>query len=254
MHKFNHLIKNRKAKMFNFPGASSHQLLHYLDVYLKNKSIDTVIIHTRINDLLTNSCRSGMDNLIYNIKNITEKCLVFGAMSVFISGLVYTTRVDVSLLERIHVLIFDFCRKNSFIYIGNRNIRSDSLYKDGLHLIDTGRAFLTDNFIVYLNNNTFLETHTHHPPKKILGKDFRQIAELFQVGAELHLLQKDRKQYLNNLLIDYLNVNSVRNKIADLQTFIQNIPLDYLVLSETKLDESFPNAQFNLDGYEIIVR
>ena len=37
--------------------------------------------------------------------------------------------------------------------------------KDGLHLIDKGKAFLADNFIVYLNNNTFLETHTHHPPK-----------------------------------------------------------------------------------------
>ena len=74
------------------------------------------------------------------------------------------------------------------------------------------------------------------------------------MGAELHLLQKDRRQYLNNPLIGYLNINSVRNKIADLQIFIQNIPLDYLVLSETKLDESFPNAQFNLDGYEIIVR
>ena len=62
--------------MFNFPGASSHQLLHYLDIRLKDKSIDTVIIHIGINDLLTNSSRSGMDNLIYNIKKITEKCLV----------------------------------------------------------------------------------------------------------------------------------------------------------------------------------
>ena len=26
------------------------------------------------------------------------------------------------------------------------------------------------------------------------------------------------------------------------------------MLSETKLDESFPNAQFTLDGYEIAVR
>ena len=88
---------------------------------------------------------------------------MFGVKSFFISGLVYTTRVDVSLLERIHVLIFDFCRKNSFINIDNRNIRSDSLYKDGLHLIDKGKAFLADNFIVYLNN-TFLEmlTHTVH--------------------------------------------------------------------------------------------
>ena len=74
------------------------------------------------------------------------------------------------------------------------------------------------------------------------------------MGLELHLSQKDRRQYLNNPLIGYLNINSVRNKIADLQIFNQNIPLDYLVLSETKLDESFPNAQFNLDGYEIIVR
>ena len=55
-------------------------------------------------------------------------------------------------------------------------------------------------------------------------------------------------------MIGYLNINSVRNKIADLQIFNQNIPLDYLVLSETKLDESFPNAQFNLDGYEIRAR
>ena len=42
--------------------------------------------------------------------------------------------------------------------------------------------------------------------------------------------------------------------MANLQILIQNIPLDYLVLSETKLDESFPNAQFNLDGYEIRAR
>ena len=90
---------------------------------------------------------------------------MFGVKNVFISGLVYTTRVDISLLERIHALIFNFCRKNSFICIDNRNIRSDSLYKGGFHLINKGKAFLADNFVVYLNNNSFLETHTYHPPK-----------------------------------------------------------------------------------------
>ena len=74
------------------------------------------------------------------------------------------------------------------------------------------------------------------------------------MGPGLHLLQKDRRQYLNSTLIGYLNINSVRNKIVDLQIIIQNIPLDYLFLSETKLNESFPNAQFNLDGYEIWAR
>ena len=87
-----------------------------------------------------------------------------------------------------------------------------------------------------------------------MRSDFIQTVEFFHVGAEQYLLQKDRRQYLNNPLIGYLNINSVRNKIADLQIFIQNIPLDYLVLSETKVDESFPNAQFNLDGYKIRAR
>ena len=52
----------------------------------------------------------------------------------------------------------------------------------------------------------------------------------------------------------YLNINSVPNKIADLRIIIQNIPLDYHVLSEMKLDESYPNTQLKLDGYEIKAR
>ena len=103
MQKFNRIIKNRQAKMFNFPSASSYQLLHYLDVHLKDKSIDIAISHIGINKLLTNSSRSGMNNLVSNIKKITKKCLMFGVKNVLISRLVYTTRVDVSLFERVHV-------------------------------------------------------------------------------------------------------------------------------------------------------
>ena len=77
---------------------------------------------------------------------------MFGVKNVFVSWLVYTTGVDVYLLERVYVLILDFCRKNCSVYIDNRNIRKDSLYKDDLHLIDKGKAFLADIFIVYLNN------------------------------------------------------------------------------------------------------
>ena len=70
MQKFNCLIKNPRAKVFKFPGALFHQLLHYLDVHLIDKLIDTVTIRIGINDLLTNSCRSGMNNLLSNIKKI----------------------------------------------------------------------------------------------------------------------------------------------------------------------------------------
>ena len=59
--------------MFNFPGASSHQLLHYVDAHLKDKSIDTVIIHIGINYFLTNSSRSGMDNLLSTTSRKLQK-------------------------------------------------------------------------------------------------------------------------------------------------------------------------------------
>ena len=62
---------------------------------------------------------------------------MFGPKNVFVSGLVCITRVDVSLLEKVHVLIVDFCRKNCLIYIDNKNIKSDSLYKDKGKAIST---------------------------------------------------------------------------------------------------------------------
>ena len=108
----------------------------------------------------------SMDNLFSNIKKITEQYLIFGVKNIFVSGLVYTTRVDVRYWKS-PFFILDFGRKNCFIYIDNRNIRSDSLYKTRLHLIDKEKAFLGDNFIGYLDNIFKKRTYTIH--QKIFG-------------------------------------------------------------------------------------
>ena len=46
----------------------------------------------------------------------------------------------------------------------------------------------------------------------------------------------------------------MKNKVTDLKEIVGYLSLDYLVLSETKLDDSFPSAQFNLPNYEIRAR
>ena len=61
------------------------------------------------------------------------------------------------------------------------------------------------------------------------------------------MLQDDRLKFLCNPLIAYLNINSLRNKVIDLGKILKDLPLDYIVISETKLDESFPNSQFKLN-------
>ena len=68
-------------------------------------------------------------------------------------------------------------------------------------------------------------------------------------AADLEMLQNDRLKFLHNPRIAYLNINSLRNKVIDLQETVKD--LDYLVISETKFDESFPNFQFKFNGYGV---
>ena len=64
------------------------------------------------------------------------------------------------------------------------------------------------------------------------------------VSSEFDAIRENRLKYVDNPLIDCLNINSLRKKIVDLREIILEFSLDYLVLSETKIDQSFPTAQF----------
>ena len=67
-----------------------------------------------------------------------------------------------------------------------------------------------------------------------------------------HIWNKDLKSVrlknLNKIIVGHLNINSIRNKFDFLAPQVQGI-IDILMISERKLDESFPPVQFLLDGY-----
>ena len=50
------------------------------------------------------------------------------------------------------------------------------------------------------------------------------------------------------MIIAQLNINSLRNKFDSLVQMLHN-NLDILLISETKIDSSFPTAQFQIEGY-----
>ena len=59
-----------------------------------------------------------------------------------------------------------------------------------------------------------------------------------------------RKNNPNNFIVGHLNINTIRNKFSAVKELLsQNLNL--LVLSETKIDDSFPNNQFWIDGYKL---
>ena len=56
-----------------------------------------------------------------------------------------------------------------------------------------------------------------------------------------------------NITVSHLNVNSLRNKFISIGELIKS-KLDIFLVSETKIDHSFPNQQFSINGYKIYRR
>ena len=64
----------------------------------------------------------------------------------------------------------------------------------------------------------------------------------------LKLLKKIKISNINRLIIGQLNINSLRNKFDSLRSIIKG-NVDILIITESKLDDTFPNTQFLIDGY-----
>ena len=61
-------------------------------------------------------------------------------------------------------------------------------------------------------------------------------------------MKKLRRKNLNKVIISQININSIRNKIELLpEAVLGNI--DILMVSETKIDMSFPTSQFVIQGF-----
>ena len=69
------------------------------------------------------------------------------------------------------------------------------------------------------------------------------------LDLDLYNLQLLKQKYHSNSFISYLNINSLSNKIDALRQIWKTAPLEILCVDETKLDSSFPNFQFKIDGY-----
>ena len=53
---------------------------------------------------------------------------------------------------------------------------------------------------------------------------------------------------VNKLTFGHLNINSLRNKFDQLTEMVKGF-VDIFLISESKLDDSFPESQFIIDGY-----
>ena len=163
-------------------------------------------------------------------------------------------------IDRTNKLLNKLCKENDFIYISNSNITPSYLSEDGSHLNDIGNFKLGDNFFKHVNvSGSFLNARNAWLPisdrilvhKKSNSKMQKVDTEPYlsanslsnQSDALTQIRIKNPKQLINA----HLNINSLRNKFDQLKILVQDI----LMVTESKLDDTFPDSQFHIPGYKV---
>ena len=156
-------------------------------------------------------------------------------------------------------------KKNGYFFIDNSNIEIRDLWKDGTHLLESGKTKLAENFTYFLNNSYWLSpydyTHLHgniqHTYSQLLNtKNCESISakSILNTNAsdeeniENNVLKNLRLKSPNKVIIGHININSLRNKFELLTEMVQD-KINLLMISKTKLDSSFLNAQFYMKSY-----
>ena len=120
----------------------------------------------------------------------------------------------------------------------NRDGVSPALSSNITHLSSTDFIDIKDTTSIDLNN-----------PEVILNMNATPIATTHNKNSDVaYVLNNLKIENTNRLVIGHLNINSLRNKFEALKLIV-NDNLDILIISETKLDDTFPVNQFTLDGY-----
>ena len=70
MRDFNNFVRVEKAKLQCFPGATSNQLLHYLDVNLQDNNTESLMLHVLVNGVLQDRTETNINSFFKNVQEI----------------------------------------------------------------------------------------------------------------------------------------------------------------------------------------
>ena len=83
----NSSLNNGSARFKYFPGVTSKDMLHYVDITLEDNLFEVAVIRIGINDIVNNKNSLNTDDMLENIENIAQKCKRYGIQKVLISEL-----------------------------------------------------------------------------------------------------------------------------------------------------------------------
>ena len=102
-----------------------------------------------------------------------------------------------------------------------------------------------EGFCEYLNIWSFMLSVSEEINTLVQQQKFTNVSDNF-LEEMIHF----RTLHPKNLISGHININGFRNKFYEISDLLTQSLLDILFVSETKLDMSFPNIQFNVPGFK----
>ena len=132
-------------------GAISEDLVNHIRPTLRRKP-DVIAKHIGTNDITNDDCSSLQTNLGKIRELVTE---LSPSTKIVLSSIILRhdkSNINVKVNRR-NEIIKQFCKTNNLDLIDNSNIKDQKFYgKKKLHLNDTGKSLLANNFIKYFIN------------------------------------------------------------------------------------------------------
>ena len=146
-------LSTANCKCSFFGGATSKHFHHYIQPTLNKKNVktDIAVLHMGTNGIL--NAEGDKDLITESVIDIAKECVRLDVKDVFVSSVMINTRRSSAFISTVNNILQDKCATHQFHFIDNLNIKKEHLWKDGLHLNQSGKDLLMNNFLCSLNNS-----------------------------------------------------------------------------------------------------
>ena len=265
----------------SIPGTTTKGMIHPVKGCLEDTSPDFMILHHGTNDLNSKSTSEEIADKILNLATSIKT----SKNQLFASGLVIMKDKLNKKDNEVNELLKNKCEIRKLSFFDNKTI-SLGMLNSGIHLNENGTTRLVNNFCYNMNalqdetcmgtrnktekeesaiaktvNKNFVFNENSSNTDRSVNPTIDNNKSLSRNNSAEERAENDvfpsvptyRFQNAKNVTIDALSVNSLRNKIGAVQELITN-NIDICLLSETEIDETFLNQQFNVSNYQTFRR
>ena len=127
---------------------------------LKEQNFKAAIIQIGINDIIYESGSWKINSLLQNINEIGKKCKSYGFIYAFVSSITFNPRKPHKLLKEVNGMTKNGHLEKNYCHIKDGNIDKNNLFKDGLHLQNSGEKISLIFYCKFTNVQHCLETQT----------------------------------------------------------------------------------------------